>query len=476
MTKIKYTHRFIARIVLEAETPLFAGSGETSLINDALIQRDHHGFPMIQGTSLTGVLRHALEDHGDKDTWRPFFGYQKDDKGLGSKVKISSAYFLFPNGKVAEGLDIGAFEGYLPLFKFLPSRQHVSIDHKGVAKDKTLYEHEVVYKGCRFVFEMEVKGDGSEEILWEKLLCQLQNPLFRIGQGTRNGYGKLTVRSCRQKIFDLTKQEDFDDYLDFDPSFNANNACLENKSIANPAGTLVHYHLDLEPDSFFIFGSGYGDQEVDNTPYHEPILVYDNGELKFPEYTVIPATSIKGAISHRTCYYYNKEKDAPVHAESLDWETYQKGREPHNHFTKFIGENNAAVATLFGVGAGDENGLSHRGRIIVDDLYFSEEQASNDKILNHVAIDRLTGGSMDGKLFSEKVTQLKEEGAKIELNIWVEEWKEGVDAGLTNTIEAAFEESLKDICRGLLPLGGMTTKGHGIFIGKLFKNNEPIMI
>jgi hypothetical protein len=34
----------------------------------------------------------------------------------------------------------------------------------------------------------------------------------------------------------------------------------------------------------------------------------------------------------------------------------------------------------------------------------------------------------------------------------------------------AFENSLKDICKGLLPLGGMTTKGNGIFTGTLTKN------
>jgi hypothetical protein len=45
-----YTHRYIARVVLEAETPLFVGSGEASLLTDALVQKDIHGFPMISGT------------------------------------------------------------------------------------------------------------------------------------------------------------------------------------------------------------------------------------------------------------------------------------------------------------------------------------------------------------------------------------------------------------------------------------------
>ena len=38
----------------------------------------------------------------------------------------------------------------------------------------------------------------------------------------------------------------------------------------------------------------------------------------------------------------------------------------------------------------------------------------------------------------------------------------------------AFELSLKDICNGMLPLGGATTKGHGIFTGKLLKDGVAL--
>jgi len=37
-----------------------------------------------------------------------------------------------------------------------------------------------------------------------------------------------------------------------------------------------------------------------------------------------------------------------------------------------------------------------------------------------------------------------------------------LDYNQDDTIQKAFEETLKDVCEGLLPLGGMTTKGHGI--------------
>lgn len=474
-------HRYIARIILQAETALFVGSGENSLIYDALVQRDHHGFPMIQGTSLTGVLRHALEDKETTGKWASFFGFGKREKsenlsasdGEGSKVKISSAYLLFPNGKIAEGLlenDDYDYYANLTHFTNLPTRQHVRITHQGVAKENGLFENEVVYKGCRFLFEIELVGDGNkqEQENWKDLLQQLKHPLFRIGQGTRNGYGKLSVESCFTNIFNLSEDDQYKDYLNFDPSLSAKNDCLKNKEIPESNGNLTKYSLALTPDDFFIFGSGYGDDEVDNTPFTEDVLVYGSEKFDLKSHTVIPASSIKGAISHRTCFYYNKLKPEPVFADKLTGGPFDELSKTH------ISTNNTAVATLFGVGAGDEDGekTQQRGRIIIDDLFYNSEKVENDKIFNHVAIDRFTGGAIDGALFSERVSQNKE-GPMI-LNIYVEEWNHKKEDPKSKAIENALEESLKDICRGLLPLGGMTTKGHGLFSGTLIKNGTQI--
>jgi hypothetical protein len=54
----------------------------------------------------------------------------------------------------------------------------------------------------------------------------------------------------------------------------------------------------------------------------------------------------------------------------------------------------------------------------------------------------------------------------------------GIMDGISEQEKEGFrsdlEAALKDICRGQLPLGGMTTKGHGIFTGRLFRNNLEI--
>jgi len=43
-----------------------------------------------------------------------------------------------------------------------------------------------------------------------------------------------------------------------------------------------------------------------------------------------------------------------------------------------------------------------------------------------------------------------------------------------NSFSEPFELALKDITTGMLPLGGATMKGHGVFNGKVFKNGEEL--
>ena len=450
------THRYIARIVLEAETPLFVGSGDASFLKDALVQRDYHGFPMIQGTSLAGVLRHALGHENHKEDSIFGFQAQKGKKGSGSQVKISSAYLILDDNKIAEDISLTPDqEKKLPCFEDLPSRQHVRINDKGVADQENngLFDNEVVYKGARFIFEIELKGSKNNEDDWKALLNKLALPSFRLGQGTRNGYGKLKIHSCKTKTFDLSQKSDFDAYLNYDPSFNSENNILKANELSESEEDILHYELSLKPDDFFIFSTGYGDDEVDYIPLTEKTITYPDNKIEISnEATVLPGSSIKGAISHRTAFHYNKIKG--IVADNLD------------DSKKYVGANNEAVKKLFGEKAGENTGSI--GKVIINDIFLDD--ANNDKIFNHVAIDRFTGGAIQGALFSEKVTTLNHETTdkKLTLNGYVQ------DKEIDENIIKALEESLKDICKGLLPLGGMTTKGHGAFTGKLLKNKKEI--
>ncbi len=440
------THRYIARFILEADTPLFVGSGQASLLKDALVQKDCNGFPMINGTSLAGVLRHSLKSNN----WiERIFGSSNADKGSGSLLKVSSAYMILNDSVVSEGLMNVIDQNLLNRFSNLPSRQHVRITDKGVAADKGLFDNEVVYKGTRFVFQLELRGNDTDKDNWKNIIEQVTGPTFRIGSGTRNGYGSLKVVSLFNKSYNLTDKTQFNDYINFNPSLNSKIEFVpDNQSNTTQSKSdFTRYSLSLQPDSFFIFSEGFGDEEADNRPLEEEIVVYKNGKIEFEKQTVIPASSIKGAISHRVAYHYNKL-------------TQQFADEGNGT----VGVNNPAVASLFGK-AGKEVSDPQAGNVFINDFYYSEDQVANNKIFNHVAIDRFTGGAMDGALFSEKVTNLL--GNDFKFDVFVKYKNE-------DDIQKALQNTLEDICKGLLPLGGMTTKGHGMFTGKLEKDGVEI--
>lgn len=474
------THRYIARIVLEATTPLFVGSGESSLLKDALVQKDAYGLPMIQGTSLTGVLRHGLQDtESDKSKWEQIFGHQNGKDGLGSRLRISSAYLILNENKIGEGFE-EIDDKIRAKFDNLPSRQHVRINDKGVAIKNGLFDNEVVYKGAKFKFEIELIGNEQDKLVWNEILNQFNSALFRVGQGTRNGYGNLKVANVKAKTFDL--KIDFEAYTNFNSSLN-DDTCLVDFKIENSKNDgLTHYKLELTPDGlFFNFSEGFGDDEVDNKPLEEEIVIYKDNKIDFETQTVLPATSIKGAIAHRTAFHFNKLKGKFADILNKDNKAIRDVQ-----IKMLTGNFNDAVHELFGGEVGgmtlkaDEKTLQsidykeyydydakngQRGKVILDDVYFDDSQIVNNKIFNHVAIDRFTGGAMDGALFSEKSSRLIND-TKLELNVGVEQ------ANFDENVIKAFENALMDICDGLLPLGGMTTKGNGIFTGSLSKNNN----
>ncbi|WP_201030394.1 hypothetical protein, partial [Campylobacter fetus] len=57
-----------------------------------------------------------------------------------------------------------------------------------------------------------------------------------------------------------------------------------------------------------MFGSGFGDFEVDMTPVFEQTISYDTRSISNPK-VLIPASSIKGALLHRTLYHICKLED-----------------------------------------------------------------------------------------------------------------------------------------------------------------------
>lgn len=493
---------FLARIILEAETPLALASGEKDIYTDKLVLTGINGLPYIPGTSLTGVLSHSLSALDEGFPVNDFFGYQIPGKneGFGSRVVISPAYMVGENGYVAEGLDTTHTDSdFFTLFRHLPVRQHVRINHRGVHEEKGKFDEEVVFKGTRFCFEIEMMGVLEDTSNWEKLLGIISSPLFRIGGGTRKGFGKMKIINSRSFTAVIDLEQNLDKYLGKSSSFNKSaswweewGSALDISVVSSPRNLSV-YELKLTPEDFFLFGSGFGSDEADMTPVDEMVITWKDGNPEFiQEKWLIPASSFKGALAHRVAYHYNKLSG--IFADKVNQEFVRKlidkgflnfsrkdfDSSKEKDLFNIIGPYNQAVNWLFGTAADEDQGVP--GNVLFSDLFV--EKGGESKLMNHVSIDRFTGGAMEGALFTEEVV---EAGNIKPLKLDVVLDKTGLEKVIrkhpmiggeynedrfreyfNNTIKA-LELALEDVCNGQLPLGGGTMRGHGCFKGDFKK-------
>lgn len=454
---------FLAQIIIEAKSPLAVGTGDKNILTDQPVSIDVNGLPFIPGTSLAGVIRHLLSDNISNVTQNELdavFGIQTDSikDSFGSRLIFSSAHMIGHDGKVKDGLQkIDFGNPFYKQFKNLPIRQHVRIGNTGAAEHQGKFDNQVVYKGARFCFELELLTDShaseQHKLVWDKLIGSLKNPLFRLGGGTRKGYGEVGVVSLKTAQLELTNNEHLNRYLQKSSSLE-NDFWLNTDNIAsqdNDYTRLIHFKLELKPDNFFLFSSGFETEDADISFLTESVIKWDEDKPSFrTNNIVIPSSSVKGAILHRVAFHYNR-------LTGLFAEAFEKLPDTFD---------NEAVRSLFGYSADANDG--RRGRMIISDLFLDNRLPK--KILNHVSIDRFTGGAIAGALFSEEVIYGEAENLVLDIFVEPEAFSD------VNSVDEALTLALKDVCTGMLPLGGGTMRGHGCFTGKLFVNDKEVEI
>ena len=452
--------RFLAHVIIEAKTPLKVGGGKNDLFLDAPVQRDWNGLPMILGTSVAGILRRAFEDNAGKDAANEIFGTKREEKGrggngkeskdenkkededlLGSRLIVSNALLVDEKGRICEELLLEKSE-FLRYFDILPIRDHVAIGANGVAKDAGKFDEEVVFKGTRFKFSLEF--DGSKED-FKKILNLLCDPTLRLGGGSSKGFGSLGILEIKWGEFEPDR---YSNSLNF--SSNGFAKFTPDSAADGNLKRHIRYELKISLDDFFMFGSGFGDKDADQTPVLESVIDYENKCLSKRK-ILIPASSVKGALSHRTAFHFNK----------INKQFGKKAK---------VGSENEAVREIFGYEK-NKNDKGAKGKILIGDCFLDYDEAKDAKVFEHVSIDRFTGGAIDSALFQEKAVAKRDEFI-IEILLRNDVCGDKEKEKTFNNALEAFEATLDDVVEGRLSLGGATTKGYGFFKGKALKYNE----
>ena len=497
MQTTTYNTRLIARVTIEAATPLAIGSGKKSILTDATINRDANDLPFIPGTTLAGLIRHAI-DEKLADRLMGFIKKKNDKNGEyeveGSRLVVTEAKLLNRKGKAVDGLlnlETACNDEdrtFLDGFKHAPIRQHAKINHRGVTEDKGKFDEEVVPKGARFCFEIELMANPKSEEKFAEykqnfkdLLRKLRAEGFRVGGKSRNGFGRIEVvgEACLYRELDLSQPSDLDLYLKKSASLAEAWDGFEPLKLEKPQESrYTRYKLEITPKDFLFFGSGFGNEDVDHSYIKERYITWDSdgnsGRWNSQDNSlVVPASSVKGALAHRTAFHFNKL------AERFANEM------PAEELANHSGKHNEAVCALFGSEGNDDKYESNkkenatercdgkrRGHVLFSDIIKLKNKKTDKKTHNHVKIDRFTGGAIEGALFDEEaLITHPNEPEKLELELLVD-----VDERINEDqrIILAFEETLKDVCKGLLPLGGNVNKGYGQFEGKLLKDGNCI--
>ncbi len=439
-----YPYRFVARATIEFTTPFIIGGGD-DLYSDSSFVRDANNLPTLPGSSLAGVLRHRYAQlQGSKKT-ENLFGWQQGGQGEGSRLTVSWGCIHDSSDRPIEGIIRDRERLQDPVLfaaRQAVIRDHVRIGHRGSSAETGKFDERIVQAGHRFTFELHLVGTEADQPVWHDLIALLNAPDLRLGGKTRRGFGSFKLVRGSQRLYRLTEQEELNDYLAIQPTLTAELPGGSSLQSEVRSISAVAAQARLVPEAFWMFGGGDGEQ-ADMNPVRETKVYWEGGSGSVSERLIlVPGSAVKGALAHRTAFHYNALTGR--YADGLDDQALQA----------LCSEGNLAVKTLFGY-CKDNSDAGQRGRILVDDLYYTE-QPGQTKPLNHVAIDRFTGGAFEGALFSEEPLW---QGSSITLNVVVAEAEQVDDI----QVRKAFCLALTDLAEGRLALGGGSGRGNGFF-------------
>lgn len=457
MSRYEQSSLSLARVVIEAATPLSVSTGTPDNVFDSALVRDVNGLPAIPGSSLAGVLRHLWWDMHGEASMDDLFGFQKREQGQPSRLHISWAHLLDSAGKTAEGLLLGEekkqrlqdplYEAALKQIDEPVFRDHVRLTQKGAAADTGKFDRAVLPAGNRFVLEIRLWSKPEDAMeSWDKLLGLFNHPGFRLGGATRAGLGRIRLCSIHAARFDLRDADDADAYLQLGRDLCDTRGLQEVTAPGLEHGWLTG---ELELDANGLWRIGQGDKPLDNSglkpadllPRVEERIQWSNGMGKRqPAFALLPASSLKGALAHRMAFHVRRFSGLWASDDNSD-------------------ERPTALLALLGeVKERDASGSA--GVLYLDDAYLPTDAVKIARLM-HNAIDRFTGGVRDRVLYEEESLL----GGKVKISIALDARRFADDEyGL---VRKSLKAAMDDLTQGRLGLGSRTTTGNGFFHGSL---------
>ena len=490
--------------------------------------------PTIPGRSIRGtvraacdVARQALEDAGDpatqdggvfsKASWVSLWGDDSADTGkslLDRRLRRDDSLPIRKSALTFHAVSFPAYKDSDSGDSPLPRRHGVGIDRTtGAASDGALYEHEFLPRGTRFAIRITAEGrDGEKmgreqsegipgpapskaiELLLHLILSLFKNEAISLGGRTGSGQGAIKVQESDKKRqgSNEERQDSDDQYLRIvgkskgiegkrlvdvvDPLTGALTEGPESSEGTDssawvgmqparikitwwsPTGIFVAEdekltkHRKAQKEAEKENRKKGTDEEVHEVvyPLRDPSVAWDEAQL------LIPGTSIRGALRSRASRIART-----VLAARRELEPFTS----HDLHEQIAAEPNL-VRYMFG-------STEYQGALTVHDCLSTKRGKLIE--VTHNAIDRWTGGVIDGGLFTEAVylgTHWEPIMIDIDLrqllnNIEAEKGPEDREQSKPTHADYAHAAYvllglvLAELSAGTLPLGSRSTRGLG---------------
>ena len=474
--------------------------------------------PTIPGRSIRGavraacdVARQALVDAEDpttrngeafsKENWISLWGDDTDYTGRSANDRQLPSDASLPIRKSALTFHAVSF----PADQKMTTRHGVGIDRTtGAASDGALYEHEFLPRGSAFDIRITAEGRDDETMgreeskgipnpassasvkkLLEFIVDVLKSDTVSLGGRTGSGQGKIRVIEPKLRRLSgttdagtLTAPADIlDALIGQDKEGTPIPLELGGWSLQEPARITIHW---WSPTGVFVAenrkltqqrqakarADGNPDAPEITEPLRDPSAAWEEAQL------LIPGTSIRGTLRSRAARIARTVLAARGDLEPLA---------SHNIHEQIAHEPNL-VRYMFGC-------TDYRGAVTVHDCR-SIERGTRIEV-THNAIDRWTGGVVDGGLFTEAVylgtkwepilidIDLRRLLKNIETEMGPDATRESADADERQDGAEKREEQkpifasyahaafvllglvLAELAAGTLPLGSRSTRGLG---------------
>ena len=398
----------IGKILIEGEfilkSPLLIGdgAGETAdNFRDVHVLKNRQGEPFIPGTSLCGVLCDWLENLSPAWTTKIFGDADEMQSSIQVEdVTLNGGEIIPRDGVRIDGLT-GTVDG--------SGKYDFEVVERGASGAlRLLINLRGVHVNKNFNGDKNYSLDEIRDVI-ARLLRRLHDGI-RLGALTTKGFGFVAAENLTANLYDFRNKNDVAAWLTGEKTAHEILPSTE-ETEASPKNFIV--------DANFRFNSSFIIRDYENAPNKISAVA-----LKSREDFVIPGTSLKGVLRHRAEYIFGK---LGIDAKILDG--------------------------LMGNSTPDKK---IKSRFIVAESYIAPEDFAEVEHTRN-KIDRFTGGTLQGTLFTSKPAYQKNLEPTLKIHFEIRDATD-VEAGLAIFL-------LRDLWLGRVALGGEKSVGRGTLSG-----------